>query len=57
MVQFCNSHSLQSGLKCTRACGAGVFLNQERTWFLKIDPVVRIVGMRVCVSTPEAINN
>ena len=32
------------------------FLNQARTWFLKIDPV-QIVGMRVCVSTPEAINN
>ena len=32
------------------------FLNQARAWFLKIDPV-RIVGMRVCVSAPEAINN
>ena len=38
------------------------FLNQARTWFLKIDPV-RIVGMHVrvcacvCVSAPEAINN
>ena len=39
------------------------FLNQARaglrlahTWFLKIDPV-RIVGMRVCVSAPEAIND
>ena len=28
----------------------------ERAWFLKIDPV-RIVGMRVCVSVPKAINN
>ena len=27
-----------------------------RTWFLKIDPV-RIVGVCVCVSAPEAINN
>ena len=26
------------------------------TWFLKIDPV-RIVSMRVCVSTPKAMNN
>ena len=26
------------------------------TWFLKIDPVW-IVGLRVCVSAPEAINN
>ena len=25
-------------------------------WFLKIDPV-RIVGMRVCVFAPEAIND
>ena len=40
-----------------------IFLNQARAgrrlaraWFLKIDPV-RIVGMRICVSAPEAINN
>ena len=39
------------------------FLNQAcvdhrpaRAWFLKIDPV-RIVGVHVCVSAPEAINN
>ena len=34
------------------------FLNQARTWFLKIDPV-QIIGMCVCVcvSVPEAINN
>ena len=32
------------------------FLNQARAWFLKIDPVW-IVGMRVCVSAPEAIND
>ena len=32
------------------------FLNQVRAWYLKIDPV-RIVGMCVCVSAPEAINN
>ena len=30
-------------------------LNQD-AWFLKFDPV-QIVGMRVCVSIPEAINN
>ena len=35
-----------------------MFLNQARTWFLKIDPM-QIVGMRVflCVSAPKAINN
>ena len=40
-----------------------MFLNQARAglgparaWFLKIDPV-QIVGMRVCVSAPEAIND
>ena len=27
-----------------------------RAWFLKIDPV-RIVGMCVCVSAPEATNH
>ena len=39
------------------------FLNQARAslrpacaWFFKIDPV-RIVGMCVCESAPEAINN
>ena len=43
--------------------GFGLLINQVRTslwpvrvWFLKIDPVW-IVGMCVCVSVPEAINN
>ena len=29
---------------------------RRSAWFLKIDPVW-IVGMHVCVSAPEAINN
>ena len=31
-------------------------LNQMCAWFLKIDPV-QVVGVRACVSAPEAINN